>query len=199
MLSLEECRELIPGHEEYSDKKIEEIRDDLSSLAELALESYMKKNERFFEYPDDEQFFALLLADGNKGELRTKFLHRFDFRDPSFKRAVFDKSKRLVMEEMAKEGRTKCELRLVADCDSQKLVLDHIIPLSSNELNKHLRKMVAPQGKKVPTQSLGSNDRRNFLIACTKCNNFKKHRLIKKEGFGWAIYNFKNEKSLPGH
>ncbi len=183
---------MIEGSEEYSDAEIERIRDDVQILAELSLESYMKKkNEKAFEYPDDEQFFASLLAGGNKEELRAEFIRRFDFREPSLKRAVFDRLKRLVMEEMVQEGRTKCELHLVADCDSQNLVLDHIIPLSSNELNKHLRKMTAPQRKKVPAQSFGANDRENFLVACAKCNNFKKHRFIKKEGSGWVIYSFK--------
>lgn len=192
MLSIEEARALIEGGEKYSDAEIERIRDDVQILAELSIESYMKKkNEKSFEYPDDEQFFALLLAGGDKDELRAKFMRRFDFREPSLKRAVFDKLKRLVMEEMAQEGRIRCELHLVADCDSQSLVLDHIIPLSSNELNKHLRKMMAPQGKKVPAQSFGANDRENFLVACAKCNNFKKHRFIKKEGSEWVVYSFK--------
>lgn len=192
MLSIEEARALIEDGKEYSDAEIERIRDDVQILAELSIESYMKKrNEKSFEYPDDEHFFALLLASGDKEELRAKFMRRFDFREPSLKRAVFDKLKRLVMEEMAQEGRTQCELHLVGDCDSQNLVLDHIVPLSSNELNKHLRKMTAPQGKKIPAQSFGANDRENFLVACAKCNNFKKHRFIKKEGSGWVIYSFK--------
>lgn len=147
-----------------------------------------------FEHLDDEQFFASLLAEGNKEELRTKFIQRFDFREPSVKRADFDKLKKLAMEKMVQQGRTECELHLVAGCDSRYLVLDHIIPLSSNELNKHLRRITAPQGKKIPAQSFGSNDPSNFLIACENCNNFKKHRFIKKEGTGWVIYSFKKMK-----
>ena len=147
-----------------------------------------------FEHPEDEEFFALLLANENKEELRAKCMPRFDFLESSVKRADFDKLKKLVMKKMAQEGRTKCELHLLEDCDSQNLVLDHIVPLSSNELNKHLRKMTAPQGKKVPTQSFGSNDPRNFLVACEKCNNFKKHRFIKKDALGWVIYDFKRKK-----
>ncbi len=45
MLSIEECRKLIPGHEEYTDKQIEEIRDDMRILAELAFESWLKKKK----------------------------------------------------------------------------------------------------------------------------------------------------------
>jgi len=40
-------------------------------------------------------------------------------------------------------------------------------------------------------QSFGANHRENFLVACAKCNNFKKHRFIKKEGSEWVIYSFK--------
>lgn len=42
MLTTEECRELITGHEEYTDEQILSIRDDLHILAELALENYLK-------------------------------------------------------------------------------------------------------------------------------------------------------------
>lgn len=42
MLSIEECRELIPDSNKFADKQIEEIREDLYGLAELALESYSK-------------------------------------------------------------------------------------------------------------------------------------------------------------
>ncbi len=43
MLSIDECRELISGSEKFTDKQVEEIREDLYGLAELALESYFKK------------------------------------------------------------------------------------------------------------------------------------------------------------
>lgn len=45
MLSIEECRQLIPDHEEYTDKQIEEIRDDCHILAELALESWLEEGK----------------------------------------------------------------------------------------------------------------------------------------------------------
>lgn len=140
-----------------------------------------------FQYPEDERFFTFLLG---KDAL---FADRFDFSEPTEKRRIFDGLKKQAMDEVAKQERTRCELQLVQDCDSKKLVLDHIIPLSSNELNKHLRKMIAPQGKKVPTQSFGSNHQSNFLVACEKCNNFKKHRFIKKDDNKWLIINVKNQ------
>ena len=134
-----------------------------------------------FEYPEDEHFFDFLLGEN------IFFSDQFDFSDPTAKRRVFDGLKKRAMETMIEQGRTHCELQLIEDCDSSKLVIDHIIPLSSNELNKHLRKMVAPVGMKVPAQSLGSNHPSNFLVACEKCNSFKKHRFIKKDGEKWVI------------
>jgi len=57
--------------------------------------------------------------------------------------------------------------------------VDHYIPLSTNELNKKLRNLKAEPGKKVKSQSFGSNDLDNFTLACSRCNGFKKHKIIK--------------------
>jgi len=43
MLSIEQCRELIPENEKYSDKQIEEIRASLYKMAGLALEDLQEK------------------------------------------------------------------------------------------------------------------------------------------------------------
>lgn len=43
MLSIEECRKLIEGSEEYSDAEIERIRDDMRNLGEIIFESWMKE------------------------------------------------------------------------------------------------------------------------------------------------------------
>ncbi len=43
MLSIEECRKLIPNNEEYSDDQIIEIRKSLYDMAELALEVYFQE------------------------------------------------------------------------------------------------------------------------------------------------------------
>ena len=45
MLSIEKCRELIPNSVELSDKQVEELRTDLYGLAELALESYFRREK----------------------------------------------------------------------------------------------------------------------------------------------------------
>lgn len=46
MLSLEECRKLIPHSEKYSDKEIEQIRDDFRILAEIMFEKYMMEKKK---------------------------------------------------------------------------------------------------------------------------------------------------------
>ncbi|MEI9966395.1 MAG: hypothetical protein WDN67_01920 [Candidatus Moraniibacteriota bacterium] len=43
MLSIEKCRELIPHSNVLADKQIEEVRDNLFGLAELALEKYFEE------------------------------------------------------------------------------------------------------------------------------------------------------------
>lgn len=45
MLSIEQCRELIPDDEKLTDIQIEEIRTSLYELGELALEDYIKKKK----------------------------------------------------------------------------------------------------------------------------------------------------------
>ena len=192
--SIEWMKEMVKKNEgrELTDREAFEASYNFLNFFNMLL--YLddkQKRAMKFQYTEDGEFFALLLTNGDNDEFRAQHIFKFDFREPSIKRADFDKLKKSTMEEFAELGRTKCELRLVSDCDSQSLSLDHIIPLSSNELNKHLRKMTAPQGKKVPAQSYGSNDPRNFLVACEKCNGFKKHRFIKKEGSEWGIYRFR--------
>jgi hypothetical protein len=41
MLSIQEARDLIEGDEEYSDAEIEQIRNDIQSLAEMAMDCYV--------------------------------------------------------------------------------------------------------------------------------------------------------------
>lgn len=60
---------------------------------------------------------------------------------------------------------------------NETLEVDHLIPLSSNVLNKTLRHLKAAKGKKVQTQSFGSNHPDNLILACTRCNAFKKNRM----------------------
>ncbi len=134
-----------------------------------------------YEYPEDEQFFIALLG---KDELNPDI---FDFRDSKLKRREFEKVREHLKGQMLAAGRTTCELRLLYTCIDNDLVLDHIIPLSSNELNKRIRKLPPPRGKKIKRQSFGSNHPSNLLVACAKCNGYKKHRFIRREREKWVI------------
>lgn len=40
--------------------------------------------------------------------------------------------------------------------------------------------MRGTDGKKVPSLSYGSNDIANLMLACRRCNAFKKHRMPSK-------------------
>ena len=72
----------------------------------------------------------------------------------------------------------KCMLKLEC-CDLESgTAIDHMIPISSNKLNKELRNLKAEKGRKVKTQSFGSNHIDNLIIACNNCNNRKKHRML---------------------
>lgn len=129
-----------------------------------------------FDHIEDQAFFAELLCDGDEDALETRFSHCFDFRDPAVKRAEFDVQKKSLMALMLGRYGRCCMLQYPKICEgSEKLLLDHFIPLSSNVLNKTLRRLSALKGKKVQTQSFGSNHPDNFVLACPRCNAFKKH------------------------
>lgn len=46
MLSIDECRKLIDGGEKYTDKEIEEIRDNLYGLANLAFDVWLEEKKK---------------------------------------------------------------------------------------------------------------------------------------------------------
>jgi len=75
-----------------------------------------------------------------------------------------------------------CQLKIHGDCSKiEKFEIDHIIPLSSNELNKKLRGMTRFSIEKVERQSFGSNNMKNMTLVCRRCNAFKKHKFFDKE------------------
>ena len=45
MLSIEECRKLIDGNEEYSDEQIADIRDRLYALGQLAFDCWLEEGQ----------------------------------------------------------------------------------------------------------------------------------------------------------
>jgi hypothetical protein len=80
-----------------------------------------------FEYIEDENFFRKLLGNDFDEKL-------FDFRDPVVKRKEFNKKRTKLLEKLLHERGDKCQLRVIGQC-SDKLEVDHLIPISSNVLN----------------------------------------------------------------
>lgn len=133
-----------------------------------------------FLFPEDRQFFKNLL--GTEGEEDfLKFYTLFDFRPPAVKRAEFNKQRNRIFAELEKYHGKHCMLNYELCDPSSGFAVDHLIPLSTNKLNKELRQLKAETGKKVATQGFGSNHLDNLVIACTKCNNHKKHRFLESE------------------
>lgn len=135
-----------------------------------------------FEYPEDREFFAQLLCNGDVEKLDENFREYFDFRHPAIKRWEFNKTRKKVLRELIEKYGEECQLKIHPDCSKiKKFEPDHIIPLSTNELNKKLRNMELTSTEKVPAQSFGSNHPNNLILACSRCNAFKKHRFLEKE------------------
>ena len=121
------------------------------------------------------------MADMLPKEYRSRLGEFLDPRDPSLKRKEFNKIRNQIYAELKEAEGEKCQLRYECCDEGSGFDVDHIFPLSSNVLNKMLRNMTPPEGKKVPAQSIGSNNRVNLILACKKCNGHKKHRLIRVE------------------
>lgn len=132
-----------------------------------------------FEFPEDQEFFSHLLADGDTNQLVVAYSDLFDFRHPAIKRWEFDKVSKKVLRELIEKHNGECQLRIHPECSpSHGLEPDHIIPLSSNVLNKELRHLQRIENAKVVSQSFGSNHPRNLTLACRRCNGLKKHRIL---------------------
>lgn len=132
-----------------------------------------------FEYPEDREYFANLLANGDVEKLDKDFSDLFDFEHPAIKREKFNKIRKKILGKLLEKYGNECQLKIHADCSKvEKFEVDHIIPLSSNELNKKLRGMTRFSTEKVERQSFGSNHIKNLTLACKKCNSFKKHKFI---------------------
>lgn len=118
-----------------------------------------------FEHAEDQEYFE----------------NMFDFRIPNIKRKEFNKIRNQRLEKLKHQHGLKCMLNLEC-CDLESgTAVDHLIPISSNKLNKELRDLKAEKGKKVKTQSFGSNHIDNLIIACSNCNNRKKHRMLDRD------------------
>lgn len=142
-----------------------------------------------FEHPEDKKFFAGILADGDEELLDREYSDLFDFEHQAIKRWKFNKSKKKILRELIEKYNGECQLHVHPECSPKwGLEPDHIIPLSSNVLNKELRRMKPEKGMKVVAQSFGSNHPRNLTLACRRCNGLKKHRILPK----FFKVNYKN-------
>ena len=127
-----------------------------------------------FDYPEDKDHFDGVLRDIGGVDANS---HLHDFRDPELKRKEFNAIRDAVFAELQSRYGTSCQLRCHEDCGGVGTVVDHLIPLSSNVLNKTLRGMKATADKKAPTQSFGSNHVGNFVLSCRRCNAFKQSKI----------------------
>lgn len=133
--------------------------------------------EFFFDFPEDKEFFAKLLCADQ--ETIEKYHRLFDSRDPALKRKEFNRKRSELIVFLKERQGLNCALNFPGICDLQSgLNIDHIIPLSTNKLNKELRALKPEKGKKVKSQSFGSNNTENLILTCKNCNNHKKHRLL---------------------
>lgn len=129
-----------------------------------------------FNYVEDQFCFEVLLKDIQQPHLL------FDFRNPIEKRNEFKQLRNKILAEKIKESGFICQIHYHGICDiNSGITLDHVIPLSSNVLNKALRGMKPNHGKKVPSESYGSNHPNNLILACMACNAHKKHRMPSRE------------------
>lgn len=135
--------------------------------------------------PEYEGFFVMRLCD--EGEDLDRYGMLFDLSDPAKKRAAFARICAPMKATLIQKVGLVCMLRSSRDCDpSSGLEIDHLIPLSSNKLNKEIRgaaKSMIIDGhlKKAPTESFGSNHPRNLALACKRCNAEKKHRFLDRQ------------------
>lgn len=135
-----------------------------------------------FEHNEDKDFFKNLLCDENENIEKYSFL--FNFSDPRIKRREFTKKYNKILKYLLDYYGNVCQLNIDMKCNvDDGIVVDHIIPISSNKLNKVLRKMNKEPGKKIRTQSFGSNDIKNLIISCKKCNSTKQNGFLDKEKY----------------
>ena len=133
-----------------------------------------------FEHSEDKKYFEKHLLTKEKPSIED-FKAFFDFRPTGIKRAEFNHCRKDILSQLIKRHGKKCMLAMeCCDLDSG-LAIDHLIPLSTNKLNKELRNLKPDRHKKVRSQSFGSNHLDNLIIACNRCNSHKKHRLLDRE------------------
>lgn len=133
-----------------------------------------------FEHSEDKKYFKKLLVTKEKPSIED-FKALFDFRSPGVKRAEFNQCRIKIQTQLIKKHGKKCMLAMECCNLDSGIAIDHLIPLSTNKLNKELRNLKPDKHKKVRSQSFGSNHMDNLIIACNKCNSHKKHRLLDRK------------------
>lgn len=136
-----------------------------------------------FKYSEYDQYFRERFCE--EGECLSKYAALFDLREPAgIKRPELSPQKyKQAWDALENKHGRVCQLQYCKECEiNNPTVIDHVIPLSSNVLNKESRKSlpISP-GKKVAAESFGSNDISNLVLACTKCNANKKHRFLDRD------------------
>ncbi len=155
-----------------------------------------------FEHPEDQETFRQLLCD--PGEALESYADLFDFRPVKEKRAEFARVKEERRTELVRRFGEVCMLHYAGDCDTASgLRIDHLIPLSTNKLNKLLRgagtsRTSDGKMKKAPTQTLGSNGPRNLVLACHNCNSLKMNRILDRGTIKRVLAMLAGEWSLGG-
>lgn len=104
-----------------------------------------------FDNPEDKDHFDYVLQDIGGVDTNS---HLFDFRDPDLKHKEFNAIRDAVFAELQRRYGTGCQLCCHEDCGGVGSVVYHLIPLSSNVLNKTLRGMKATADKKAPNTEL---------------------------------------------
>ena len=134
-----------------------------------------------FKYKNDEMFFKKMLEFLNIDT----FLTLFDFSEPIEKRKEFNKIKKKFYDQLMLKQQGECYLAFNSICDVSKgYQIDHMIPLSTNILNKNLRNLKSTdKNKKVQSESYGSNHINNLILTCKSCNQNKKHKLLNQEDY----------------
>lgn len=130
-----------------------------------------------FDDAEDLKFLSDRLCTAN--ESLDRYSKLFDTsHSPAFKRAQFNTARRDLIAQLTDWYGSTCMLQLDG-CrgGAGSLTVDHIIPLSSNELNRN-RGVESLPGRKVATQSIGSNQIANLVFACAPCNGTKKHKFL---------------------
>ena len=151
----------------------EHIQVQLSPIQPIAV-SGLSEEYGVFDYREAKDHFDGVLRSIGGVDANA---HLFDSRDPDLKRKEFNAVRDAVYAELQRRYGEGCQLRCHEDCGGVSIVVDHLIPLSSNVLNKTLRGMKATADRKAPTQSFGANHVDNFVLACRRCNAFKQSKV----------------------